>query len=265
MGAAGIERVEAAEAARIEAERAPAARPSLTALELAQRDDAALREDIGRFGQALRAVEGEKAELARRLGRAEAELARRRSGEASAPQRDAFDLDRTDWKKLAAEGAVKFRRPCTRQGGWTPGENDLNRLGLAPDDAEVIRAAFERSNDRVWSAVRPLCIEALGSEVVVDTIGTDTCIHGVMNVAKAADLESTRAAMREVAETRAGERPAPTPGPTGHPVFELFWTLTGETAALEADLTENLGPEDAKRIARSPDTCSNTSSYSVGK
>jgi hypothetical protein len=101
----------------------------------------------------------------------------------------------------------------------------------------VIRAAFERSNDRVWSAVRPLCIEALGSEVVVDTLGTDTCIHGVMNVAKAADLESTRDAMREVAETRAGERPAPTPGPTRHPVFELFWTLTGEMAALEADLT----------------------------
>jgi flagellar motility protein MotE (MotC chaperone) len=118
MGAAGIERVEAAEAARIEAERAPAAQPSLTALELAQRDDAALREDIGRFGQALRAIEGEKAELARRLGRAEAELARRRSGDASERQRDAFDLDRADWKKLAAEGASSFAGPArARVGG----------------------------------------------------------------------------------------------------------------------------------------------------
>lgn len=160
---------------------------------------------------------------------------------------------------------VVIRLPCRRAKDWTPSADELDRLGLAPDDSELLRRAYERSNRRVWSTLRPLCIEAVGNESVVDMLGPDTCTQVVLNLAKAADAESSRAAMLEVAQTRAGERPPPEPGVQKHPVFELFWALTGETTAFQADLAESLGPDDARRIAFSDSTCSHTSSYSGGK
>jgi hypothetical protein len=122
-----------------------------------------------------------------------------------------------------------------------------------------------RSNQRVWATLRPLCLEAIGNEAAVDALGANHCARVVQNVANVADPESTRAAIRAVADTRAGERPPPEPGVTQHPVFELFWALTGESPALEADLAQSLGPEDAKRIVYAKGMCSHTSSYSVGR
>jgi hypothetical protein len=264
MGPEGIRRVD--DAPGLTGEPSPIGGVSASAApaagELSQRDEAALHQDIGELGRKLKLIEADKAELQRRLGRAESELARR--GRAVEREHNDFDLDQDDWKKLAETGSIKYRVPCQVPGGWTPGPEVLDRLGLAPDDAEVIRAAHQRSNQRIWNALRPLCVEALGNDEVVDLIGADNCTHVVLGMANKADRESAQAAMRAVGETRAGERPPPAPGVQRHPVFDLFWALTGEMQAFEADLAESFGPEDAKRIAFSPSQ-SCTSSYGAAK
>jgi hypothetical protein len=259
MGPSGIER--GADSAAAEVSALLVAPTPAPARDLAQREDAALRRDISDLARRLRVIEAEKAALALRLGHAEGELARRGERQTERRERDEFDLDRDDWKKLAKTGSIKYRVPC--QEGWTPAQ--LDQLGLASDDAEPLRAAYERSSQRVWSVLRPLCVEAIGNDAVVDILGPDTCTQVVLQMSKTADDDSMHAAMREVGETRAGERPPPAPGVPRHPVFELFWTLTGETAALEADLAESFGPEDAKRIVYSATTCSKTRSYANGQ
>jgi hypothetical protein len=263
MGGDRIERVNAAEAALAEGSGLLGAAGAASAAELVQRDEAALRGEIGALGRQLQRIEGEKSALARQLGRAEAELARRQGGEAPR-DRDNFDFDRDDWKRLAETGTIKYRLPCYKPEGWAPSAGELDRLGLSPDDGEVIRTVFERSRQRVWASLRALCVEAIGNEAVVDVLGFQSCTHVVLNLAQSADGESTSAAMRAVAETRAGARPAPVPGVPQHPVFDLFWTLTGEAAAVEADLAQSLGPEDAKRIMYGEGFGSCTSSYGRG-
>lgn len=70
--------------------------------------------------------------------------------------------------------------------------------------------------------------------------------------------------MRTVAEARAGLRQPPRAGIVSHPVLHLFWTSCGETAALEADLAESVGPDEAKRLAYAQGMCSGTSSFGRG-
>jgi hypothetical protein len=260
MGSDGVERIEAAEVALASGTGFLMAGRAASTAELAQQDEAALRRDIGALGRQLRRIEAEKSTLARQLGRAEAELARREGGERPG-DRDDFDFDREDWKRLAETGTIKYRLPCYHRAGWSSGDEDYDRLALAPDDAELLRAALDRSYQRVWTRLRALCVEAIGNEAAVDVLGLSNCTHAVLSLAESADRESTSAAMRAVAETRAGERPAPAPGVPQHPVFELFWTLTGEAPAVEAELAQSLGPEDAKRIVYGEGPFHCTSSY----
>ena len=72
--------------------------------------------------------------------------------------------------------------------------------GLAPDDIDAIVEAHRASNDRMWRALRPLCIDAIGSEDVVDIVGPGTCTHIIVNVAGQRDPKASREAMRQVAE-----------------------------------------------------------------
>jgi hypothetical protein len=59
----------------------------------------------------------------------------------------------------------------------------------------------------------------------------------------------------------AGQRPAPASGTPLHPVFEVFWTMTGEMSQFEADLAQSFGPEEAKRIAFSDKLCVGKSTF----
>jgi hypothetical protein len=258
MGAGGIPRVQEWGTARTVASARVAQSPAPPA----QHDESALRQAVNSDNSELKLSKAQKNELARRLGQAEAELS---DGQEGRRGRSEFDLDREDWKTLAETSTVKFRVPCQYPADWTPSSNEIERLGLTPDDAELLRGAYARSNQRVWSKVRPLCVEAIGKEAVVDLLGTNTCIQVVLNLAKSADYASTRAAMQEVGLTRAHELAPPQEGVTKHPVFDLFWALSGETEEFQADLAESLGPEDAKRIAFSDATCSQGSSFSMGK
>lgn len=166
---------------------------------------------------------------------------------------DELDLDREDWKKLAAEGRVKYRIPCLLPPGspWSPSESALNELGLSPGDGEAIAEAHRRSNARIWDVVRPLCEGVLGDPGTVDLLGGPGCLRLIRQFSDAKDPAASREAQRQVAEVQAGLRPRPAPGEPLDPMFRTFMALTDEGRLFEADLAESFGPEDAKRIARS--------------
>jgi hypothetical protein len=246
-------------APEVEQARLRASDPSRGLVNVRSQDEEALRQGIAAANEKLQALEVEKGSLAGRLERAQAELARRSGAEPRG--RDDFDLDPEDWKELAAKGSVKYRLPCQLEGGWTPSAAQLDALGLAPDDAETIRGAYERSRQRVWSVVGRLCEEAVGAPEVVDSVSTDTCTHIVMDVARSKDEASTKAALHAVAEVRAGLREPP--AEPHHPVYDLFYTLSGESHALEADLAESFGPDEAKRITFSKQLCAGGNTYGL--
>jgi hypothetical protein len=230
---------------------APAVKPAVSARA------GALATEVTELSRRLYAIEKEKSRLEAELARAERELSRSADGGRS----HEFDLDDQDWRALASEGTVKYRHPCLSEKGWKPRPEDLELLGLGPDDGETLRAAFRRSYDRVWKTVRPLCAAVLGSADVADGLGPDTCIHVVVDATQRQDGALARDAMREVAETRAGQRAVPAPGAALHPLFQMFWTLTGEMRAFEADLAQTLGPEEAKRVAYAKALCHGQSTF----
>jgi hypothetical protein len=198
----------------------------------------------------LEDLEREKQDLQAQLRVLEDELSR----QAPARARSEWDLDQNDWKELAAEGHVKFRVPCLMPGGeswkgWPPSE--LDKLGLSPEDGQTIVDAHRRSNERIWAVVRPLCLEAVGSEEVMNALGGLGCVQAISKKARSADAEAARAARQLVANVRAGLRPEPQDQPQ-HPVFETLMAVTGEMQRFEADLAEDFGPEEAKRLAWGP-------------
>ncbi|MEO8182589.1 MAG: hypothetical protein ABI895_27470 [Deltaproteobacteria bacterium] len=203
----------------------------------------------------LEDLEREKQDLQAQLRVLEEELNR----QAPARTRSEWDLDQNDWKELAAKGHVKFRVPCLMPGGgyWKgPPAPQLDELGLSAEDGQAIGDAYRRSNERIWAVVRPLCLEAVGSEEVLNALGGAGCVQAINKKARSIDAEAARAASQLVADVRAGLRPEPKEKPQ-HPVFESLMAVTGEMKRFEADLAESFGPEEAKRLAWGPGCMNN--------
>jgi hypothetical protein len=219
-----------------------------------------LARDIAELNRRLRGVETQKTQLEQQLLQARERLAAATDGAAPRTRND-FDLNQEDWAELAKDGTVKFRVPCLRTESWKPGLQTLDQLGLAPGDGPALAEAYKKSNQRMWSTIRPLCIAAIGKADVVDTLGPDTCMHVVVDIARKQDSEAASEAMRQVAEVRAGLRPAPAPGARMHPVMEIFLAATGEQGRFEADLMESFGPEEAHRLAYAEGMCAGRSTF----
>lgn len=219
-----------------------------------------LSRDISDLNKRLAALEKEKSKLQDQLSGAEQELAKRTDGGAARGRHD-FDLDTQDWAELAKEGTIKYRHPCFRPNGWKPSPEQMQELGLAPDDVEPIEAAYKRSYERLWKTLRPLCAKAVGNADVADLLGPETCTHVVVDAVRKKDSAGASEAMRQVGEVRAGLRPAPAAGKEQHPVFDAFYALTGELGAFEADLAQTFGPEEAKRLAYAKGMCAGHSTF----
>ena len=211
----------------------------------------ALDERVTRLRDELSTLRSEKAALDARVQRAERALAR---AEGAPPARHPYDLGQDDWKELAKSGRVKFRLPCARP-DFAVSAEVAERLGLAPDDTSTIERAYAASRERVWRALRPLCAAELGSEAIADRIDRQGCEMVILESQAHRDAAAKDAAMREVAEMRAGLRPLPGPGEVLHPVVEMLLVLTGEQARFEAELGDALGPEDARRVAFDDEIC----------
>lgn len=216
--------------------------------------------DIASLNRRLKGLEAEKAKLQRELLGAETELARRTDGK---PPRDRneFDLDQEDWAGLAESGTIKYRVPCMKPDGWSPPADKLDALGLSPDDAESIRAAYQKSYERLWPGIEALCMQAIGKKDVVQALGPDTCTHVVMDAERRKDAKGAIEAMRQLAELRAGTRAAVDPAVAEHPVYKLFSSLTSEMPRFESDLAQSFGPAEAKRLAYAEGMCGARSTF----
>lgn len=161
-------------------------------------------------------------------------------------------LTKEDWERHAEAGTVPYRIPCLRDTPYKPTERDIERLGLAPDDAAQITEAYAASNKRMTEQITPLCASVVGSPEAAAKIGPQACLKVLQDSARRADPAAMKGSLSRVAEVNAGKREA---SKDANPTEKLFLSLTSEQKAFEEDLAKRLGPEDAARIANSRGMC----------
>jgi hypothetical protein len=206
--------------------------------------NANLSDSVRDYKRRLESIEAQKTSVEKQLAEAQQKLAAAQSDGQAVAAKSPYDLDQNDWKQLAKEGKVVARMACPRDDG-NVSVKSLNKLGLAPQDAQPIHDALQRSTTRVWNVLRPLCIQALqGSAEMADKLGPSTCQALVGDVAQ--QHEDTGEETRLVAEIRAGLVPmdAAKLGSYG----KMLYAMSGESKALEQDLAQSIGPDDAHRF-----------------
>jgi hypothetical protein len=220
---------------------------------------------VSEYRSRLEAIAAQKRELEQKLKKSEEKLASTSDG--SAPRtRAEYDLNQDDWAELAKKGQVKYRVPCLQASGWEFSPSKLNEMGLAPHDGATLKDAYQRSHDRVWKELRPMCAAALGTSLdVIDKIGADSCPHLIYDAASRVDKEAAAEAHTQVAEIRAGQRAEPGPNDKVNPVMKMFLVLTSANKNFEADLAKSFGPEEAHRLSQSDDMCNSNSRWGGGK
>jgi hypothetical protein len=170
-------------------------------------------------------------------------------------RRDRGPMSKEDWERMAESGIVPTRVPCIRDKPWEPNERVVDRLGLAPQDTDTLKAAYAASNKRMNDQIRPLCAQVLGSAEAADKVGASSCIEVINSSARKSNAEGTKAALSRVAEIQAGKREAPKAGDDVTPVEQLALLLTKESKTFEDELAQKLGPDEAKRLASAPELC----------
>jgi hypothetical protein len=162
---------------------------------------------------------------------------------------------KADWERFAQEGIVPYNIPCIRDTPFTPSERQLDRLGLAPHDGEVLRDAYAKSNQRMMAQIQPLCARVLGTVELANRVGASACMSAIIDGARRENADKMQQALVRVAEVNSGKRQAPK-GEGLDPVEALLLGFAAESKAFEGDLAASLGPEDAKRIAGGRGLCS---------
>jgi hypothetical protein len=152
---------------------------------------------------------------------------------------------------------MKYRLPCDSP---PPSDEVLDQLGLAPDDREVMRQAFEHSATRLRNAVLPLCAAALGDRLEASQeMSTEACRRVVLSTANER-AESPSLSAKSVASFMAGD--APRPGDNATISERLFLVLAEEPKHIEDELAESFGPEEAHRLIFSDRLCFRTATHS---
>jgi hypothetical protein len=240
----GVQKADDPEAARarFEARVEPEGDPMLAANQSLAASVKALEDRLG-------ALDQERSRLATQLDQANAKLA-----DAAAPNPNmAYAPSQDEWKELAAKGKVKFRAvACLSARGWAPDKDEQNALGLSPDDAKTIRAAYAREYEREWSQVRPICAQVFSPEVA-DRLGPGQCESAIVHVLGDGNWKRVQAAITAVAEARAGVRPVP--ASPEDPIERVFLLWTGGLREVETDLARSFGPEEAHRLVFSEGMC----------
>jgi len=218
--------------------------------------NANLADNVRTYRRKLDSLEEEKKKLEKELARAQATLAD------AGPQKSEYDLSADDWKLLAKEGDVRMRVPCAgKTNDFMPSATTLNKLGLAPQDASIIQQALQASNARSWAVVQPLCSQALGG-VDVQRLGIQACVSILQQLASQQNTYDE--AVRQVAEIRAGMRAAPGPNDNVPPIERAYLALSSESQNIVSDLSQSLGPEDARRVVFADEGCWWNSEHGVG-
>jgi hypothetical protein len=228
--------------------------------------NASLVDSVRAYKTKLEAIEQAKKDVEKQLAAAQTQLATAENDGQAPAKNGRYDLSKDDWKELAKKGEVDARFPCPRPDSWTLTPKALNALGLPPQDGAVISKAFSSSYDRTWSAIRPLCAQALGGSMdIASKVGEAACISIIGDVAAQKDNNASDEAVRLAAEVNAGERPAPGPNDDVNPVERMMLALSSESKSIVGDLSQSLGPDDAKRVVYGDEGgCWSNSNWGVG-
>lgn len=216
--------------------------------------------ELGTLRAREHAAQRELAEARQRIARLEKEMAAERPPREERTRHE-YDLTREDWKKMAEDGVVKFRTPCSET-QWAPNDATLAELGLSPDDSAIVKEAYEHSAARQRQALLPLCATALGERMDIAQILTlDTC-RSIIFSSPSARSENRQQSARNVASFMAGDAPRPA---ENAPLTErAFLALVEESQHFEDELAESFGPEEAHRLTFSDRLCFSRSSHSYG-
>lgn len=222
--------------------------------------NARLAETVRDYRLRLERLEAEKKSTEARLAEAEGRLdeARRDGG---APAKGEFDLTQDDWATLHEQRTIKARVPCDDPARYERTLEQIEKLGLSPDDAPALREAYERSRKRLWDEIRPVCLQAIGNAERAERLGPYGCVHIIETLEESIDGEANQQAMLDVAAIRAGKKPVPAANDKVHPVTRVMLALTGALPAFEADLAKSFGPAEAHRIAHDDALCASRSTW----
>ena len=164
-----------------------------------------------------------------------------------------FDATADGWSKLAAQGHLKFMTPCVAPGDWMTTPEQLKRLGLDQAEVPALRAAYTKSNRRLWSVARGLCTARPNSTDDPSWEGILTaCMSLMLDQARTDDLEGLYEVMRQVGEIRAGTRPLPSRTPA---LTTMLLAFTGEMDLFEKDLARSFGAPRAHLLAYADSMC----------
>jgi hypothetical protein len=260
----------AGEGARADASGVRKTEPGASAEADDSRDDGAwlaanqsLADQVKTYRHRLDSVDAQKRKLEKDLAAAEAKLAD--AGTATAAN-DHFSHEpsQDELTELAKQGEIRLRLPCKSGSKAGIAADDLQKLGLAPQDGPVVADALGASMKRSWTAVKQLCAQAVGGADVAERVGENACINIVMNNERENANDQYREDIRRVAEIRAGLRPAPAAGDDIDPFERMLLSLTSETKSLENDLAQSLGPDDARRVVYGEAGCWTNQGIGVG-
>jgi hypothetical protein len=229
------------------------------------RESAAGEKDEGEDDDSLLSANANLVASLQECNRRLAELGQQRVGPAAAAEapaaspsaprsrtpRPEIRAERTaaDWERFSKEGIVPYSVPCIRDTPFTPSQRQLDRFGLAPQDAASLHDAYAKSNERMLSQLKPLCAQVLGNDKLPDRVGAQTCISAIIDGARRDNPDKMQEALARVGEVNAGKRPRPAPDAVLEPVEALMLAMTTEAKTFESELAASMGPDDAHRIA----------------
>ena len=249
----GVRRTDAAESAEAEESRDDSA--WLAANE-------SLADQVKTYKHRLESVDAQKRKLEKDLAETEAKLVD--AGGAKPDDHMAHEPSQEELSELAKKGEIHVRLPCRMGKSSVLGPSDLQKLGLAPEDATPITDAINASKKRSWASVKPLCTQVVGAGDVAERVGELACITIVMDHERQTADGEYREDIRRVADIRAGISPAPATGDDVDPFERMLLVLTSEAKSMESDLTQSLGPEDARRYVYSGAGCWTSQGIGVG-
>jgi hypothetical protein len=208
--------------------------------------NANLVEQMRRYKERLEAIEAQKAATENQLAEVEKKLATVAGKDGSTRIRSEYDLSQEDWRKLAAEGTVKFQIPCDdlKTNDVSPGS--LADIGLPASDAQPIHDALRDSSFRLWGIVKELCAQGLhGSLQLADELGPEAC-RGLIEHMGHKDGGDLEEQTRIAAEIRAGLIPMPQDPRSLGVYTQLLLAQSEESQRIEQQLAKSIGPDDAQ-------------------
>lgn len=154
-----------------------------------------------------------------------------------------FDLSQEDWADLAERGQVNSWVPCDE---YVIDDAEVEKLGLNEVEADGVRAAYAKSQERMRANVLPVCKASLGA-----TGGKVTprwCLRQITSNPELEDVD----VYRRVAESRAGFVDA---GLDRSELETMWLAVSRESELLRDDLAEYLPVERAHQLVFGGELC----------